>query len=277
MLRYYGILGLQKYFIPKDAAGARAKNMKMAIDTVKRRIEKNTDRKDFLHYILAANAEKGMSIAEINVNAFSFSIAGSESTATAMSGAMYQILTNRDIYQKLVNEIRGAFAREDDITLASTNALAYLDCVLTETLRVYPPVAITLPRVVPSGGETIDGGFVHGGVTVGINHYSCYRDPQNFSRPDQFLPERWSKNAEDDQHFFAGDRPASFQPFSFGPRNCLGKNVARAEMRLVMARLLWRYDLEAISIPKDWIDQQQIFGFWVKPALLCRLSLVERE
>ena len=277
MLRYYGILKLQQYFIPKDAAGSRAKNMRMVVETVKRRVQKDTDRKDFLYYILAANAEKAMSPAEINVNAFSISIAGSESTATALTGATYQILKRKDVYQKLVHEIRSAFKSEEEITLASTNALEYLECVLTETLRIYPPVAITLPRVVPVGGETIDGVYVPAGVTVGINHYSCYRDPQNFHRPNEFLPERWLKSEHGNSQQFANDNQTCFQPFSFGPRNCLGKNLARAEMRLVLARLLWRFDLELISDEKGWVEQQKIFGFWVKAPLMCRLTPVQRE
>lgn len=81
------------------------------------------------------------------------------------------------------------------------------------------------------------------------------------------------------------------QPFSFGPRNCLGKNLARAEMRLIMAKLLWRFDLELVQggggsgkgmgmgmgNGKSWRDGQKVWGFWVKPPLMCWLRPVNRD
>lgn len=278
MLRYYGILGLRQYFLPKGVSGARAENMKRAVQTVQTRIQKDTDRKDFLYYILAANEEKAMTPAEIHVNAFSLSIAGSESTATALCGATYQILSHPDVYEKLTSEIRSTFKSEEAITLSSLNGLEYLDAVLNETLRNYPPVAITLPRVVPAGGETIDGSFVPAGTTVGVNHFSTYHHPQNFHRPSEFLPERWvGKRENSTTSPFDQDNKTCMQPFSFGPRNCLGKNLARAEMRLIMAKLLWKFDLELVDGGKNWLEGQKIFGFWAKPPLLCRLYPVERD
>lgn len=279
MLRYYGILGLRQYFIPKGVSGARAENMKRAVQTVQTRIQKVTDRKDFLHYILAANEEKAMTPAEIHVNAFSLSIAGSESTATALCGATYEILSHPEVYKKLTAEIRGTFKSEGEIALSSINGLEYLDAVLNETLRNYPPVAITLPRVVPPGGETIDGSYVPAGTTVGVNHFSSYHHPQNFHRASEFLPERWLVKSESvgDASPFAHDNKPCMQPFSFGPRNCLGKNLARAEMRLIMAKLLWMYDLELVDGGKNWLEGQKIFGFWEKPPLMCRLYPVERH
>lgn len=276
MLKYYGLLGLREFFLPKAVAGARAENMQRAMDTVDRRVQRQgeTDRKDFLYYILAANDddEKGMSRAEINVNAFSLSIAGSESTATLLAGATFYILTHPSVYERLTTEIRTAFASEDDIRLSSITGLTYLDAVLTETLRIYPPVAVTLPRVVPAGGEHIDGVFVPAGTTVGVNHFACFRHPANFHQADAFLPERWLPGRREIPPFDRDNR-ACLQPFSYGPRNCLGKNLARAEMRLILARMLWRFDLELDeSVSRSsWHDEQRVFGFWVKLPLLCRV------
>lgn len=277
MLRYYGILGLRQYFLPKGVAGARAQNMKRAVQTVQNRIQRDTDRKDFLYYILAANQEKAMTPAEIHVNAFSLSIAGSESTATALCGAVYQILSHPDVYAKLTHEIRTMYKSEEEITLSSIYNLEYLDAVLNDTMRMYPPVAITLPRVVPAGGETVDGSFVPAGTTVGVNHFSTYHHPLNFHRPSEFLPERWLAKDGNDPTPFDQDNKACMQPFSFGPRNCLGKNLARAEMRLIMAKLLWRFDLELVDGGKNWLEGQKIFGFWAKPPLMCRLYPVKRD
>ena len=284
MCRYWGVLGLRKLFVPKAALGQRQKNIRTAMQTVARRIANGSEHRDFLHYVLEANDEKkGMSPAEIHVNAFSLSIAGSESTATALSGALYLLLTHDVVYERLVAEIHAAHESEEDITLASTQRLTYLDAVITETLRIYPPVAISMPRCVPGAkgdGEVIAGAFVPAGTTVGVHYYAAFHSPANFARAEEFLPERW---LADDAHTtssnnaFASDCKGVMQPFSFGPRNCLGKNIARAEMRLLLAKLLWRFEwrLEHREEQGEWM-RQSVRGFWQKKELWCVLALVER-
>lgn len=273
MWKYWGVMGIRQLFTPKDLVGQRTKNIGRAMQTVQRRIKNGSEHRDFLHYILSANDEKGMSPAEISVNAFSLSIAGSESTATALSGAVFLMLTHPLVYNHLIEEIRSTHATEEEITLASTHKLSYLDAVITETLRMYPPVAITMPRRVPAGGETIMGAFVPENTAVGVHFYSAFQHPNNFHRPEEFLPERWlpgTRNAVP----FASDNKDCMQPFSFGPRNCLGKNIARAEIRLLLAKLLWRFDWELQPGQDQWM-RQKVQGFWQKKPLYCVLTPVE--
>ena len=123
MLIYYRLLKLRQSFMPKRMVRGRYQNVRRAIDTVDRRVNRTTDRKDFLHYILTANDEKGMSRAEIDVIAFSLSTAGSESTATLLTEATFYLFTNRHIYATLVKEIRSIFKSEMEITIGSTNDL----------------------------------------------------------------------------------------------------------------------------------------------------------
>ncbi|PWY67989.1 benzoate 4-monooxygenase cytochrome P450 [Aspergillus sclerotioniger CBS 115572] len=268
MFAYYGLLRVRQLFMPKAIAGARAQNMQRVIETVNRRVARDTNRKDFLHYILAAmETEKGMSAAEMNVNAFSFSIAGSESSATALSAFTYYILTHAEVYKRLVVEIRGAFSTYEQIEFSALTRLPYLNAVLQETLRIYPPVAVTLPRVVPANGAIIDGQFVPAGVTVGVNHFACYHDPRNFHRPMDFLPDRWLPECQDT---FKDDHRNSFQPFSFGPRNCLGKNLAWAEMRLIAAKLLFWFDLELSEGSRGWEEGRRCLVFGLSRGCLLR-------
>ena len=125
MLIYYRLLKLRQLFMPKRMVRGRYQNVRRAMDTVDRRVNRTTDRKDFLHYTIAANDEKGMSRAEIDVNAFSLSTAGSESTATLLTEATFYLLTNRHIYATLVKEIRSIFKSEMEITIGSTNDLEF--------------------------------------------------------------------------------------------------------------------------------------------------------
>ena len=295
MLKYWGIEWARKYFMPAAVAGARQTNMRRAMSTVNDRIKRNdtTDRKDFLHYILAANDDKGMSRQEIDVNAFSISTAGSESTATALAGAVFHLLQNTDTYQTLTHEIRSAFPTSEAITLSAITAknLPYLHAVLQETMRLYPPVAVTLPRRVPheEDGVIIDGRPVPAGTTVGVNYFAAFHSPHNFHLPEKFAPERWLTDSSTDKSSssssYANDNRDVVQPFSVGPRNCLGKNLAWAEMQLVLSRLLWAYDVHWPEKGLDgsregaddgWQSEQKLFGFWVKPPLMVCLEPVER-
>jgi cytochrome P450 len=71
---------------------------------------------------------------------------------------------------------------------------------------------------------------------------------------------------------FAYDSRKARQPFSAGPRNCIGKNLAYAEMRLLMASLLWHFDLELAEESRDWMERNQIYTLWVKPELKVKLA-----
>ena len=267
MAKYWGVNALRRMFVPERK---RAQHIRTAMQTVEKRVRNGSEHRDFLHYILRANDEKGMSDREIHVNAFSLSIAGSESTATTLAGILFLTLTHPPVYARLVREVRDAHGSEEDVTLASTNGLAYMDSVINETLRMYPPVAITLPRQVPAGGAEILDQWVPGGTTVGLNHYATYRDPRNFEAPQCFMPERWLEGQEDSSKA----KVEAFQPFSYGPRNCLGKNIARAEIRLLLAKLLVRFDWRLEDGMEDWMEGQNIKGFWKKGPLWVRAEPV---
>jgi hypothetical protein len=125
-------------------------------------------RKDFMTYILRHNDEKGMVHKEILGNSESLIVAGSETTATALSGLTYYITTNPLALRRIQEEIRTAFSTEEEITMRSTAQLKYLTACIEEILRVYPPVAETPPRVSP--GETVDGRYIPKGVSDMFPH-----------------------------------------------------------------------------------------------------------
>lgn len=275
-LRYYGLLRSERLFMSTSVATRRAQNSSRAAAVVDRRIDQHTDRKDFHSYILAANEEKGgMSREELHTNANILIVAGSETTATLLSGATYNILQNQQAYKTLVKEIRLSFSSEDEITLVSVNSLTYMLAVLDESLRVYPPVPDTLPRIVPAGGEIIDDRYVPAGTTVGVHQTSAHRLASNWYKPDDFIPERWLPDRRDTEPFKDESR-AAMQAFSFGPRNCLGKNLAYAEMRLILAKVLWHFDLELMEESKSWQERQKSYILWHKFPLMCRLTPVPR-
>ena len=83
--------------------------------------------------------------------------AGSETTATSLSCITYYLLRNPEVSRKLQDEIRGAFKSYDEINARSTTSLKYLNAVCLEGMRIYAPLPFPLPRIVPEGGDTVDG------------------------------------------------------------------------------------------------------------------------
>ncbi|KAL2001924.1 hypothetical protein VTN02DRAFT_982 [Thermoascus thermophilus] len=258
----------------------RAAHFQVGVEKLNRRMQKKkttpTERPDFLSYILRHNDEKGMTRPEIEATMSVLILAGSETTATLLAGCTYHLLRNPDVYRRLAGEIRGAFADEGEITLASVAQLPYLHAVLEESLRIYPPVPSILPRLVPEGGAVIDRRFVPGGTSVSIAPWSTYHAECNFRDPESFLPERWldtSGGSNSPESGFESDRKDALQAFSFGPRNCLGKNLAYAEMRLILTRVLWHFDLQLRGESAGWIEQRA-YVLWEKPGLMVRLTPV---
>ena len=94
-------------------------------------------------------------------------IAGSETTASLLSGATYHLLRNPSMLRRAQSEVRTTFKDADDITVRAVSTpglLPYLEAVLHESLRVWPPVPTALPRIVGPSGAIVDGQFVPGNV-----------------------------------------------------------------------------------------------------------------
>ncbi|KAI9787991.1 MAG: hypothetical protein M1816_007295 [Peltula sp. TS41687] len=235
-------------------------NERYAIDLVKKRINRRTDRHDFLTRIIELRDPTEVSDVQIAAHASDFVLAGSETTATCLSCITYYLLHEPDITTKLQEEIRTAFRSYSEINAASTAALKYLNAVILEGLRIYPPLPFALPRLVPEGGDTVDGHFLPAGTVVSTNPIAACLDPANFNDPLSFRPERWM----DENH---RDALGASQPFSLGPRGCIGRSLGWMELRTTLAKLHYVYDLELLSKDIDWQRDSRMHTLWLKPAL----------
>lgn len=226
----------------------------------------NTPRKDFLTRILAAKEAQGISVDELQSHSNVFILAGSETTATFLSGFTYYLCKNPSAYAKLTNELREAFQNYEDIDGISTEKLKYLNAVIDETLRIYPPVPVGMPRISP--GETVDGNFVPKGTEVYVSAWAATHSEANFHKPYEFIPERWiDPNCT--------DKKEASQPFMLGSRVCLGRNLALLEMRAIVAKMMWTYDMELKSKDLDWDRDNECYTLWRKPAL--RVNFTRRS
>lgn len=216
-----------------------------------------------------------MSKSEMETIAMSIVVAGSESVTTVLTGIVHYLLRDPTRLGVLVQEIRSAFDQEKEIDSASLSQLPYLGAVLHEGLRLCPTIPDGMRRVVPKGGAMIAGEFLPENTVVSIPQWSAYLSKDNFASPTAFLPERWLDSSRDSM--YGTDRRDAFQPFSLGPHNCPGRSIAYLEMRLIMAKLLWNFDLEQRpGVHQSQWREQKIYWFWEKKATYARISRAER-
>ena len=129
-----------------------------------RRVNRKTDRKDFYTRILENREPDAFSDIQLAAHASDFVLAGSETSSTCLSTITYYLFKTPSAAKKLREEVRSAFASYNDINAASTISLEYMHAVILEGLRIHPPLPFALPRVVPEGGDTVDGHFLPAGV-----------------------------------------------------------------------------------------------------------------
>ncbi|OTA68015.1 benzoate 4-monooxygenase cytochrome P450 [Hypoxylon sp. EC38] len=239
------------------------KNEELSFKAVQSRIMRKTSRKDFLTRILEDRDPSVVTDRQIAAHASDFVIAGSDTTSTTLAAAIYYLLRDQSSMSRLTSEIRSTFRSYADITYSSTASLLYLRAVILEAMRLYPPVPMALPRVVPDGGDTVDGFFLPAGVTVSTNPIAASLASKNFHDPWLFNPERWMQPSKED------DLECS-QPFSLGTRSCMGRNLAWLDLRTILAKLVWVYDLELVSTSLDWHRESRMHTLWRKPDLMVR-------
>lgn len=148
----------------------RNRNWAIATAKIRRRLAKGDMtgvRSDFLSPVVGRiddSGKKGVTNKELITNGLAFVIADCQLTTVALSTSVFLLHRDPTKWKRLVDEVRGRFASRSDITVQSTQGLPYLEAVINETLRIRHPTPISLPRVVPREGMTIDGQFIPGNV-----------------------------------------------------------------------------------------------------------------
>ena len=264
---------------PKSAMADLMHIWKTTEDKIAQRLQKgNNDRADMISYMdktqeSSSTQIRQMSLPEIEINAMLIVVGGSESVTTALTGTINYLLREPSKLEVLTNEVRSAFPDEEKINSAALTRLPYLNAVLQEGLRLCPTIPDGMRRQVPKGGAVVAGHFLPEDTVVSIPQWAAYQSEANFSFPTSFLPERWLQKT--------GDRPSDrkevFQPFSLGPHNCPGRELAWMELRMILAKLVWHYDLtqpKGMVLP-EW-GRQKIYWFWEKQATYVNISPAHR-
>ncbi|KXG49876.1 Cytochrome P450, E-class, group I [Penicillium griseofulvum] len=262
-------------FIPKELMDSQTKQLDHSRATAQKRLQRQKTRgqADFMESMLRhRGGEDGLNDEELVANARILIIAGSETTATLLSGLTFWLLKTPEVLEKVTNEVRSVMLSEADITFNNVTAsLPYMNACINEAFRMYPPVPTGLQRFTPSTPIEVSGYRIAPNTKVAVHQSAAYWSSINFYEPGRFIPDRWFPEAKNDSSSpFYHDNRDVVQPFSFGPRNCLGKNLAYNEMRLILARVLWKFDLELCEESQAWNDQKS-YTLWDKPPLMCTL------
>ncbi|KAF2198224.1 cytochrome P450 ClCP1 [Delitschia confertaspora ATCC 74209] len=269
---------LMPYITPASALNMLHNVIKTGQQRIQERKESVAEKKDVIAYLTQYNEscvpEARMTDEEIEQNTLTIIVAGSETLTTALTGAFHYLLMENEKLGILSEEIRSTFGSEEQITGAKLAGLPYLNAVLSEALRLCPPLPDSLRRRVPKGGATIAGHTLHEGVTVATACWSQLQSASHFSEPESFAPERWLHGGP--SKTFPNHDAKAFYPFSLGPHGCLGQSLAWLEMRMILALLVWRYDF---SLPLGSAGEkaangwraQKIYWTWEKAPLLVRI------
>ncbi|KAL2756079.1 hypothetical protein ACRALDRAFT_1063952 [Sodiomyces alcalophilus JCM 7366] len=267
--------------IPDSLRRKRFEHLELSKEKCLKRVDEGLRRehRDFLYYILRQNEKGSVHINEIILNSALFIVAGSETTASLLSGLIMHILRTPHVYARLTAEIRETFTTAENMKFLDLQEMTYMNACIDEGLRIFPPVPTGLTRSVPAHGDTVVGEFLPGGTTVSVYAWAATHSPRNFSRPDEFIPERWLDPA------FSSDKKDASQPFSLGPRGCIGKHLSYLELRLILANLLWHFDMEKLPPGPGEEDMWDVsgdlhrvkaFNTWNKPPLMVKLTPVKR-
>ena len=175
-LRFFGLAGYAKRLLPKSLLEKRKDHINMANERIRRRRAQGASvdgqRNDFMTFILRHNDEKGMSDPEIEATLRILVLAGSETTATALSGIIGNLLGNPKAMRELTAEIRSSFRHTSEIWSERVSELSYLGAVIEEGLRLCMPVALGMPRVVPAGGAAVSRHWLPEGVSCNTFSFS---------------------------------------------------------------------------------------------------------
>ncbi|CAG0888448.1 unnamed protein product [Darwinula stevensoni] len=159
-----------------------------------------------------------------------FFLAGFDTSATTLTMVMYSLALNPDVQDKVVDEIKERVVQYGGINHEMVNDCPYLDQVIQETLRLYPP-AFRTERTCNKPCE-IRGVKFEKGVRIAFPIYAIHHNPEFYEDPEEFRPDRFAQSEKVLRH------PMIYLPFGHGPRNCIGMRFALTEIKLALCHVL---------------------------------------
>ncbi|KAH8200594.1 hypothetical protein TruAng_005246 [Truncatella angustata] len=221
--------------------------------------------------MMQAFINNGMSRSELIQQVFVQILAGSVSSATAMCMTLLCLITTPTSYSNLRKEIDEAIHSDklsSPVAEFEAKKLPYLQAVIREGLRMYPPVTGLGSKEVPKGGDFINHQYVPEGTQVGTNYFGLMHSKGIWGNDaDVFRPERWLEAKEDQLKIMNGVVDLAF---GYGKYSCLGKPIAMMELNKIFVELLRRYDFTIVN-PQSPIKAWSAI-FWVANDFWLRIT-----
>ncbi|KAL4880325.1 cytochrome P450 [Aspergillus karnatakaensis] len=238
--------------------GIRQRSEEARMRLIREQLKATHTRRDIMVEVLERSESSTLPEDEIAENFSAIMLAGFHTTSHAICAAIWLVLSHPETHAELTNELRSAFASPEDVSLEILQKLPWLNSVITETLRIYPPVPLGGPRVSP--GAYVDGVYVPAGVEICTSLYALHHNPEYFHEPSQFRPQRWINPV-------SMDKKEAVQPFLLGSRSCIAKYFAQQMMLLSLASFFVQFDGKYVGRVKDWTRDSRCYAFWELPDL----------
>ncbi|MGM0555599.1 MAG: cytochrome P450 [Myxococcota bacterium] len=195
---------------------------------------------DLLHHLLVAVDDDGnaMTDRQLRDEVLTMFIAGHETTALAIMYAWHLVSRHPEVAERLREEVDRVLGGRDAVA-GDIGKLPYTRAIVQESLRLYPPAWIVGRE--PHEDVEIGGWTIPSGAQVLLPQSVVHRDPRWYDRPDEFSPERWLDDLDDELPRFA------YFPFGGGRRVCIGNYFARMEAMLVVATMAQHVELEPMT------------------------------
>jgi benzoate 4-monooxygenase len=232
----------------------------IAIARVKDRLddpERSRNRSDLLARLMEGKDASGNKLGreELTAEALTQLIAGSDTTSNTSCALLFHVLNNPHVIPKLQEELDAALPIQCVPSYEQVKDLRYVDAVIKETMRIHSTSSLGLPRTVVGEGVTLQNHFFPPGTTLSVPAYTIHHSKEIWGPDaDEFRPERWAKDKLTDR------QKDAFVPFSYGPRMCVGRNVAEMEMALIVSTVFRNFEFE---LYQDHLETRE--GFLRKP------------
>ncbi|MGB8356332.1 MAG: cytochrome P450 [Chthoniobacteraceae bacterium] len=222
---------------------------------------------DLLSMLLQAQDTEGdghrMTDEQVHDEAMTIFLAGHETTANAMAWTWYLLTQNPAVESKLHEEVDRVL-QERLPEAADYPALGYVEKVVSESMRVYPPAWLVARRAIAE--QKLGGYTLPAQALVMASQWVTHKDARYFADPLRFDPERWTAE------FKAGLPKFAYYPFGGGPRQCIGEGFAWMETVLLVAAISQRWRMELL--PGQSIVPEPVIT--LRPREGVRVRLVER-
>ncbi|XP_023218032.1 cytochrome P450 4C1-like isoform X2 [Centruroides sculpturatus] len=199
-------------------------------------------RRAFLDLLLYHHlTDKSLNEEDIREEVDTFMFAGYDTSAMGISWSLYLLGLHPDIQEKVYREQEEIFGEDtnNSITSEDLRKMKYLERVVKETLRIYPPATFIARK--NSSDLKVGDYILPAQSSLVINIYGIHHNPIVFVNPEVFDPDRFLPENCEKRHPFA------FLPFSAGPRNCIGQKFAMMEMKTVLANVVRHFRVKSLD------------------------------